>query len=341
MTDQANGVTPAAPEPVVTATDNSPSSQQSTTQPTSDPQPANPVPVETPATNQQPNQAGPTNSTQPAAKESSILPKEVKVDPALELNDEIKQKIANGDEKLLKELNKYKNLADVVKSKVELQSQFSKTRPIPQLPKDATPEQIKEYREAAGIPETWDKYDTTLDKGLVIGEVDKPIVDAYLQKFHEANLRPDEVKKVLQIHFEHQQQQMTEALKLAEQHEQQTVSSLKEQLGHRYEESLLKTTSFLKETLGDETLEKLRQSVAPDGTFILNDPKILNYFVEASQKRYGNPTPPPSEGAKYTSILTRKAELEKISKSNPKLWYDSPEMRAEYAEISQQISKKK
>lgn len=269
---------------------------------------------------------------------SSILPKDI--GSALELTDEVKQKIAGGDDKVLKELNKYKNLGEFTKSKLALQEQFSKTRPVPQLPKDATPEQIKEYREAAGIPESWEKYDTTLDKGLTIGEIDKPIVNEYLKAFHDANLKPDEVKKVLQIHFEKQNQLAAESIKKADEYEAQTKTVLIEQLGPKYDERMTMVSSFIKTALGEEVFNKLNGAIAPDGTYLISDPKFLNYFLEASKNQYGNPTPAPTKGAEMTGLLSRKAELEKISSTNPKQWYDSGELREEYNNILSTLARK-
>lgn len=323
MTDQVLDATPAASEPAKADT------SSTVTQPTTPP-----VTPSTPAVTTEAALAAPTT---PSEKGSSILPN---APEEKYWKDDWKQKIAGEDAKMLKGLEKYESPADLAKAYSELQTKFSKTRPLPQLAKDATPEQVKEYREAAGIPQSWDKYDTTLDKGLVIGDADKPIVESYLKEFHEANLKPDDVKKVLQIHFEKQNCDMADAMKIAEDHEKEVTQSLRQELGPKYDESINMASNYLKSNLGDEAFDKLRKSIAPDGTLLLNDQKILSHFFKLSREKFGNATQPPAEGANLLSLTARKTELEKLSKANPKLWYDSADLREEYNQLTTQLTKK-
>ncbi len=323
MTEQATGAAPTAPEPIAPAVDTSNNA------PIVNNTNAAPEPVKTEAVAQ-------PAAEKPAEKTTGILPKEVApVETSQPVwSEKWREEMASGDEKALKELQKHKSPADAIKAYRELQKEFSRTRPLPQLAKDATPEQVKEYREAAGIPESWEKYDIQLDKGLTIGEADKPAVNEYLKEFHNANLKPEEVKKVLQIHFEHQNKIAAEAMKIVEAHEQQTATTLRQELGVKYDESLNKAASFLQESLGSESYERLRQAVAPDGTLLINDPKLLKHFIDAAGNKYGNATPPPTVGHNLASQAAKKAELEKIAATNPKLWYDSLDLRTEYSELT-------
>ena len=153
-------------------------------------------------------------------KPASLLEKAANETKEVEKNywgEDWKQKMSAGDEKILKSLDKFKTPQEAIIAYKELQTQFSKTRPAPELAKDATAEQIKEYREQVGIPESWDKYDTNLENGVVINEFDKPIVEDFLKKAHDKNLKPSEVKNALQAYFEVANEKNAESIKIAEQ----------------------------------------------------------------------------------------------------------------------------
>lgn len=78
------------------------------------------------------------------------------------------------------------------------------------LPKDATPEQVSEWRAANGIPDDHLKYDTTLADGLVFGEEDKPAVESFLKAMHGTNATPEQVKAGLGAYAEFRNAQVQE-----------------------------------------------------------------------------------------------------------------------------------
>ena len=106
------------------------------------------------------------------------------------------------DDKTLKRLERYaspKALNDaLIAAQTRIDSGLARTPPPGP---DATPEAMKAYREENGIPETPDKYDTSLPNGLVIGEADKPLVDSFLKDLHGQNATPAEVKRSLSWYY--------------------------------------------------------------------------------------------------------------------------------------------
>lgn len=250
-------------------------------------------------------------------------------------SEDWKQKIAKGDEKLLKTVDKFKTPEDLLTAYKELQSQYSKTRPIAELTKDATPEQVKEYREQVGIPESWEKYDTNLD-GLTIGENDKPIVDDFLKKAHEKNLRPSEVKNALQAYFEVSNTRNAENIKQAEIHAKEVEKLLQKEWGSSYSSNISMITSHLTKELGAEEVEKLNSAVLADGIPLINNPKILNYLLKDAKANNMSHTLTPNT-QQYSSLLDRKAEIERIQKEAPDAFYSNPVISEEYYRINQAL----
>lgn len=297
-------------------------------------------PVSAPPVENNPVEPVKTDPTKPELK--SLLEKtaeEVKEEQKY-WQDDWREKMADGDEKALKELQKHKSPSEAIKAYRELQKQFSKTRPLPQLAKDATPEQVKEYRENAGIPETWDKYDISLENGVVIGENNKETVDKYLQKAHENNLRPDEVKKSLQTYFEISNAEESAKIAAAETQQIEIEKSLQKEWGSQYKDNLSVVSSHLEKSLGSDELSKLNQAMLPDGTFLINNPKILNHFLKQAKAEMGGNTIVPTSASDFTSLSDRKAALEKMHATDPKAFFNNSELRKELSEISATLAKK-
>ncbi len=109
--------------------------------------------------------------------------------------------LSGGDEKLLKRLERYQSPGDITKALIGLQTKISAGEMRSILPKNATQEQINAWREENGIPASPDKYDLKLDKGLVIGETDQPVIDNILKAVHEKNGSHEIATGMAQLYF--------------------------------------------------------------------------------------------------------------------------------------------
>lgn len=109
----------------------------------------------------------------------------------------IRTRVAGGDDKILNRLSRYSTLDDALKAGIEAQNKIGSMKKQPTISADSTPEEIAEYRQANGIPEKPDGYTIELGDGLVLGDQDKPVVDAFLQVAHEHNLPPRTVNAIV------------------------------------------------------------------------------------------------------------------------------------------------
>ena len=108
----------------------------------------------------------------------------------------------DGDDyaKELKRLQRINSPTETYKSFRELEKKFSSIKQAPELPKDATPEQVAEYRKAVGVPEKADGYMDGL-KDLPIGDELKPHVMKFLEDMHGKHASPAVVKDALQSYM--------------------------------------------------------------------------------------------------------------------------------------------
>ena len=97
--------------------------------------------------------------------------------------------VSKGDAKILARMGRYASPAAAMEALVAAQNRISAGELKPVLGKNATPEQVKEYREALGIPETPDKYD--LGKDIKIEGMDPTLLGEVLKEAHESNQTPE------------------------------------------------------------------------------------------------------------------------------------------------------
>ena len=82
------------------------------------------------------------------------------------------------------------------------------------LPPNATEEQVKAWRSENGIPEAPEKYELKLKDGLVIGEEDKPIIDAFLKSAHGANMTAQQASQAVDWYYEEVERQTAQRAEL-------------------------------------------------------------------------------------------------------------------------------
>ena len=110
-----------------------------------------------------------------------------------------RQRLAGSDEKELKQVERYASPADVWKKARALEQKLSsgELKANVPFPKDGTAEEQGAWRKEQGIPDKPEGYELKFDNGLVVGEDDKPAVDAFLKHAHANNFTPGTVKTAL------------------------------------------------------------------------------------------------------------------------------------------------
>ena len=245
---------------------------------------------------------------------------------------------ASGDEKTAKLLERYTTPAEVAKALREVNIRISKGELKAPLKKDATPEELKAWRTEQGIPETPDKYDLTLPDGMVIGDNDKPYVDAYAAALHAENASPSTVKAGIAAFMRARQAQVAKIAENDATHKDEVESTLVEAWGHGdYKRNVASITAMLGQA--DSTVaDVVLNARGPDGRAIANNPAVLKWLAgHARELGFVGGTIPPAGG---TNAETIDGEIKRIEATrfnadgsrNPAYWKDD-KVQARYREL--------
>lgn len=155
--------------------------------------------------------------------------------------DDWRAGMAGDDEASLKTLERYETPAAAAKALTEAKAELrKKLEPLKAPGSDATEEDIAAYREAAGIPADQADYIAAvqLDDGVLVGDADKPILEAFAADFHDKNIPPE----VLGVAVDRYMKLMEEtAEKQAEadlENNLASIAELKEEYGAAYKGNL-------------------------------------------------------------------------------------------------------
>lgn len=282
--EQTETVAPAATEPVVsTVTESAPSSVEKPATPSTEAAPVEPAPAE------------PTDW---------------------------RKDMAGDDEKLAKLLSRYSTAKDFAKAHHELFKKVSAGELKKPLTKDATPEQVAEWRKANGIPETPDQY--ALPEGVTFGEEDMPGIKGFLEEVHKTNASPETVTAALGFYHKLQQEAAQARYQADKDARVAAEDTLHAEWGTDYRENLNYVNNFIAANIPAEQAEAFRNARLGDGSPLFSNAAMLKAFAQVAREL--NPVASTVSGKgmdNAAAIDDRIKELEK--KMGSPEWYNSPE----------------
>lgn len=243
-----------------------------------------------------------------------------------------RKNIAGEDEKLLKRLERYASPKALSDALVSVQNRISAGELRGVLPKNATEEQVKQWREENGIPESPDKYELALPKGLVIGEDDKPIIDDMLKTLHGVNANNEQVSQAVNFYYaaiEKVEADRQEADRTAAQAAQ---DALHNEWGPEFRANMNAIDGLLATAPGD-VKEQLKFGRLADGTPIMANADAIRWLNSLSREINPVTTLVPNAGADVSGSI--EAEINAIEKDMgaPK---GSPEHKAYWGDDKRQ-----
>ena len=274
--------------------------------------------------------ASATPSAPPADQATEVATQAAAHPPVKNWRDEI----AGDDAKARAQLERFASPAEVWKSYRALQQKLSSGEVKAALPKDATPEQVTQWRAENGIPDSPEGYDTTLD-GVVIGEQDRPLVGEFLKSMHGVNARPEAVKAALSAYYqlvERQQQAQAEA---DAQYRQRAEDALRAEWGNDYRTNENIGGNFL--SLAPEGLrEALSNARLADGSLFKDNPDARRWMAQMGREM--NPLGTVVSGSGPMALESAQSEMKAIeSKMGTKAY--TPADRQRYAELVEATQK--
>lgn len=254
-------------------------------------------------------------------------------------DDNWRDTLSGGDPELRKRLDRYQSGADVAKALVEAQGKIrAGLEPMKAPGKDATPEEVAEYRKAQGIPEQPEGYLESL-KGIVIGEEDRPMVDAFLKSAHGINASPVFIEAALNWYNETAEAQASAILESDKQAEQARDDALQEAWGVERRSNLNALENWLstlgKDANGNPMGDLLKNARLGDGTLLWNSPEMLSILL--GQLKEINPAigVMPAGQSDMNSIASRIREIEKVMVENRTTYNKDKDMQDEYSQLLQ------
>jgi hypothetical protein len=217
--------------------------------------------------------------------------------------------MAEGDDKFLETLKRYASPLAFRDAFKEQRKLISSGKLKPALPENATPEQLAAWRADNGIPESPDKYDTTIAEGHVWGEADKPLIESFAKAMHDGNASPAIVKSALKWYGDLQAKQVEQAQNLDAQFKKDNVDELRQEWGAEYRMQVRVVDEFF-ESLPDGLGDVLLNARDADGRPLGANAKFLRWANQ--MQREVNPVATVLTGAGVNSLQSMQSEMEKI-----------------------------
>ncbi len=245
---------------------------------------------------------------------------------------------ARGDEKLVKQLERYKSPVDVANALFAAQQKIRTGELKTSLPEDASEEDIAAWRKDNGIPEKPDGYLDMMSSGVVIGEDDKPLVESFLKSAHAKNASPDVVASAVEWYYEQQEETAAARAEADTLAAQTAVDALRAEWGNEYRQNINAVKSFLGQAgttkSGDDVGDMLMGARLPDGTPLASHPDVLRWLANtASTVNPGGFLAPGDTQTQLQAMGERKAEIEKLMRTNRKEYNRNEAIQAEYRKI--------
>jgi hypothetical protein len=242
---------------------------------------------------------------------------------------------AAGDDKLLKLAGRYASPKALLEATAALRTKLSSGKVIEPLGEDATDEEKAAYRKSMDIPDAPADYLAKLPDGLVIGEDDKPIVEAFLGKMHAANAPQGVTNAALDAYYEIVDQQNAAEIEATEQAKKACEDTLRSEWEtpgeYRRNENILQNyVGALPEAVRDA----FDKGVGPDGVPLGYNPEIRKWLVARALEDNPVATVVPGAGANQASAIADEiATLEDFMAKNRTAWFRDEAKQARYQEL--------
>ncbi len=263
-----------------------------------------------------------TTDIQESAQEAPLIP------------DNWREIMAGGDPKRLKALGRFADVNKLAESYFTAQETIrSGAHKVDVLADDASDEDIAKFREANGIPAEAKDYELTLDEGLVIGDGDKPIVDAVLEAAHGTHASPAVVNAIVNRYFA-EQAKAGEAVGLQDREDMDNVqNTLRDEWGSDFRANMNAVKDWTNR-LPEETRDLFLNARLGNGRGLMNSPELLSAFV--NMERQINPVAtlvPNSGNDPIGGVEQRIAAIEKVMREDRAAYNRDEKMQAELRDL--------
>jgi len=177
-------------------------------------------------------------------------------------------------DKRMKQMERYTDFSAFTKSGFEAQDRIRKGEISNGLPENATDEQMQQYREANGIPESADGYELALDEGLVLGEDDNRIMGDVFKAAHAANVPTETINALTNAMLKGRQAEAEAQVAQDGVDTQTTNRQLKETWGADFQTNVNMVKGLVNQ-LPESVRDLFGSARLPDGKAVFNSPEMM------------------------------------------------------------------
>ncbi len=227
-----------------------------------------------------------------------------------------RKEISGGDEKAAKTFERFSTIQDAGKAYLEAVTKIRSGELAKPLPKDATPDQVAEWRKGNDIPDSPAGYFEKLPNGLVIGEEDKPLFDGFAKAMHDLNAPPAMIHAAVEWYYGMQDEQVQAQQGADGERKTKLESELRTAWGQDFQANANIYMGYI-DSAPAEVKEALTTARDIDGNYILYRPEVVAWLT--AQARELNPTGhilPGGSGGDLSSVQTEIDGIEKLMRTN-------------------------
>ena len=200
----------------------------------------------------------------------------------------LREQLSGGDDKLLNHLGRYKSVEAISKAFREArQAAQNAGKPIT-LGDKATPEEVKAFRDAYGIPEDVAAYPGDFRSDFKATDNDKAILGDFKTAMHAKNVPPQAAAAALEWYqdFATAQQQALDGnmAKVAK----ETQNTLRAEWGGEYDGNIGAVQELMKSHLGEEGFGQMMGMRMMDGSRLQDHPSFVKMMAQIATDYYGS-----------------------------------------------------
>src|SRR3990167_10834065 len=248
--------------------------------------------------------------------------------------DDWRGRLAGKDADALKRLNRFQSPEGVYKSWRSLEQRLSAGEIKSALPKDASDEQVAEWRKENGLPEKPDGYQLTRVIGHEWSDADKPMLEGFLAEAHAGNFNQAQVDQALTWYAKQQDQMETQRYESDVQAKQSREDTLRTEWGPEFRGNIGLLRRYIESDVPDSGGAALLSARLEDGSRLIDQPWFAKWVVGLARDEHGDSSFVGGEGG-VASGANRKAEIERIMADDFPRYQKDKAMQKEYYALTE------
>jgi hypothetical protein len=255
-----------------------------------------------------------------------------------EPKDDDTPEVTEARDKAMKLAQRYTSPGALLKAQREAQTKINDLAKGAGLPKNATPEQLAEWRAANGIPAEPKDYDLGLPKGVVLAEPDQQLLDKWVTEVHGVNATPDVVRKGAAALVALRDEQAAQITARDTEDRNSLVDGLTDEWGPQEFRANQQAIGAMLEQAGAGVKDAIMSARGMDGKALGNNPAVFKWLTaHARELGFVAGTVVPNGGDIGKAIGDQLQEIRNSmylegGTKNPAYW-DNPKAQARYREL--------